>query len=471
MQKHNLLVKNTFLYAIGPLLQGIISIALIPYYSFVLHKSEFGYYDLLVTSGSIISGVVTLKISDSLYRWLVAAAGDEPKQATAIVNSLLAMLAGTALVLLAMLFVPVEKVPYKWLATGYLISFMWFMHFQQLLRGLGFIKWFTFTAVMNALLLAGLNIVFLSGLHFRVDGILISAVLANAAGVLFILFITGSRFFKPRYFHRASFREMLGYSTPLVFNAINWWLMLGFDRYVLTGFLGLEANGIYAIAVKFASLLLLLNSFFIAAWQDHVLSNKAGTDYSLFASHYLRLQLCLVILLSAACAPLIHFFIDRKFQGAIHYIPLLSLASSLSAITSFFGTFLLHGKDTRKLFSTSLWGSLLNVAISLSLVKFIGIYAPCIAMVAGFLLTAMLRYPLVNKTFALHINWLPVLLLLVALGGVASTVYFENIFLSIAATAAALLLVFLVNKKSLQFISRRTRPQPAASAEQMPEAG
>ena len=56
-------------------------------------------------------------------------------------------------------------------------------------------------------------------------------------------------------YHSALRREMLHYSMPLVPSTLNWWVMGASNRYVIRFFIDNAANGIFAVANKFPSIL------------------------------------------------------------------------------------------------------------------------------------------------------------------------------------------------------------------------
>jgi O-antigen/teichoic acid export membrane protein len=417
MAKQNPLIKNTFLYALGPLLSRVISIALIPFYSFYLQTGELGYYDLVVTTGSLVMALATLKISDAVYRWLVDCGSDDAGRRSAVTNSMVVLLAGMGLIVIGFLLVPQKfRVQYSSLVCAYILSTVLFSHLQQVLRGLGYMKMYVWLSVANCLMLLVANVVFLWILRYRLDGVLLSAIAANVFSIAMIAAaLKFSKYIHLQSVSRAEIKKMLGYSTPLVFNALNWWLMGGFDRIIIAAWLGYDANGVYAVANKFASIMVLLNSFFIPAWQDFILANAgishAQQQFNRYFNRYIVLQLSLVAFLCVAGKFAVLYFIDAGYAAAWQYLPLLLAATCFLAYTSFLGSFFLLKKNTAALFTSTLIGSVVNIAVSLLLINRIGLYAPCIGMCAGFAVTFLLRYKSISKTENLSISYAPVLLL------------------------------------------------------------
>lgn len=60
---------------------------------------------------------------------------------------------------------------------------------------------------------------------------------------------------------------MLAYCVPLIPTAVFWWIMGVSDRYLVKWFVGSDANGIYAVAYKIPTILTILATVFMDAWQ------------------------------------------------------------------------------------------------------------------------------------------------------------------------------------------------------------
>ena len=71
-------------------------------------------------------------------------------------------------------------------------------------------------------------------------------------------------------------RQMLRYCIPLIPTAIFWWIMGVSDRYMVKWFLGGAANGIYAVAYKIPTILTILATVFMDAWQLSAITESSG---------------------------------------------------------------------------------------------------------------------------------------------------------------------------------------------------
>ena len=80
MSRESALLKNTFIYAMGNFSSKLLSVILLPFYTYYLSTSDFGYFDLILTASSMLTPIISFQISDGLYRFLLDAKGEDEKQ-------------------------------------------------------------------------------------------------------------------------------------------------------------------------------------------------------------------------------------------------------------------------------------------------------------------------------------------------------------------------------------------------------
>ena len=64
----NKLVKGTIIYAIGNFGTKILAFLIVPLYTYYISTSEMGNYDLVTTTVSLLTPIITMRISDAAYR-------------------------------------------------------------------------------------------------------------------------------------------------------------------------------------------------------------------------------------------------------------------------------------------------------------------------------------------------------------------------------------------------------------------
>lgn len=87
--KSKTLLSNTLIYGIGNFGSKILSFGLLPLYSYFLTREEFGYYDIIVTTVTLLVPLITLQLSEAIFRWLIIPDKDESSNFHTITNGFL----------------------------------------------------------------------------------------------------------------------------------------------------------------------------------------------------------------------------------------------------------------------------------------------------------------------------------------------------------------------------------------------
>ena len=166
---------------------------------------------------------------------------------------------------------------------------------------------------------------------------------------------------------------MLTYCVPLIPTAVFWWIMGVSDRYLVKWFVGSDANGIYAVAYKIPTILTILATVFMDAWQLSAIAESG--DRRAQARFYARVwDACLCAGGIIAFSPLlIRLLAAESYYDAWRYIPILTLSMIAAAFSNFMGiVYVVTKKSTASLW-TSLAGAEANIALDLFLIPRIGV--------------------------------------------------------------------------------------------------
>ncbi len=194
------------------------------------------------------------------------------------------------------------------------------------------------------------------------------------------------------------FRRMLAYSVPLIPTAIFWWITGVSDRYMISGFLGSAANGIYSVSSKLPTMLTVLSTVFMDAWQLSAVTESGGdaSEHRRFYSHIWSLFHAGVIICAALMIALskigIMLLADEEYFSAWRYVPALTLAMVCSAFSSFMGSVYTVTGESRQAFRTAMAGAVLNIALNLALIPSpLGVQGAAIATFVSCLAVYVIR--------------------------------------------------------------------------------
>ena len=103
--------------------------------------------------------------------------------------------------------------------------------------------------MIKTLAIGLLNIYFLVVLKMGLNGYLISLILAEIVSLIYLTITTPYfKDFSVKLISKSFMKEMLWFSIPTIPNDVLWWFVNSASRYFILYFLGVSANGIYAVA-------------------------------------------------------------------------------------------------------------------------------------------------------------------------------------------------------------------------------
>jgi len=464
MTREKTLVKNTIIFAIGNFSSKLLGFFLLPFYTHYFSAGDYGYFDLIVTTLSLLVPIVSFQITDGLYRYLLDANNIARKQEV-ISNSLSIVfrniIIANVLYLLALQFVPIKY--------GYLIMLQmdlsviasfWFQAARGMRDNIGY----SVSGVLATLVVLISNLVMVIFTSMRVDALLISLILSNIVIIASLEFRLKLRtYIKLRNLDKKLKSLLLAYSLPLIPNALSWWFMSLSDRFMINYYIGMEANGIYAIANKFPAMLVMVYSMFYLAWQESAISEYNSEDrnafYTSLFNRLLVLQFTAVLVLLALTKPVMALLVDPKFSAAWLYIPFLYIGALFSAFSSFYGTGYLSAKDTMGSFYTSVLGAVVNIVANYMLIPKMGIQAASLSTMLAFLVMWIARVYQTRRYFKIVVNRVNLVVLGTLLGIFTGLYYMDKLYVQITLIVLSFLLFGFYNrgliKTSFVFFSRK----------------
>lgn len=413
MMKSNLF-QNTLIYTIGNLLSKIIGFLMLPVYTNYLTTSQFGRFDLLITAVTLMLPIVTLQISDAAYRYLVDEEDEREKEkviTNAFFGLLINVVVGFSVVMLILILTYQITYTKLELICFFLLAFsnLLFVFLQQVIRGLKSNKEFALSGIINALLLALLSILFLVFMDLEYIGLLIANILAYFMAVAYILFkINIFKYVKFKLFNARLYKILILYSIPLIPNLISWWAINFSDRMLISYYLGVDQNGIYAIANRFSTILFFMTTVFNLAWQESaILSFKDSNKdkyYTLVFSKYLRFLFTTILILISGIGIAVPIILNESYQEAQYIVPFLFYGVVFSAFSSFYGTGFQSSKNTNEAVVSSLAAGIINIGLNILLLPRIGVLAAGISTLIAFFIMWLIRVYQTKKYFNIKIN-------------------------------------------------------------------
>lgn len=398
--KYKTLLNNTFLISIGTFGSKLLSFFMVRFYTGVLTPTDYGTADLIVQTANLLFPLISMGITESVFRFAL----NDPIGRKNVFSVGTAAISAGALVLTAVSPF-LSGIPSfgetMWLVALYTIASCYHSLCAQFIRAQGKTALFAGQGVLNTALVIGMNILFLAVFQWGITGYICSIVFADLLCSLYLVW--KEKLWRYITFHpeRQAFRLMLKYSVPLIPTTVFWWITSVSDRYMITAFLGSDANGLYAVACKIPTLISLVSGIFLEAWHFSAIS-EAGKERGEQARFFSQIWSAFLAVMFLAGSVIIAFsqweirlLSDPSYHEAWRYIPMLSAAMIFSAFVTFMGSVYVVEKRSLLSFWTAMAGAGLNLLLNALLIPSdmadMGVQGAAIATMLSYLVVFLLR--------------------------------------------------------------------------------
>lgn len=437
MNKYHRLFSDTLIFGFGNFTTKFLYFFLMPIYTLALTTEEFGLADLLNNSLYLAMPILTLCISDAVFRFTLDKDSDHK---LLLCNGLRVLMASFAIFLVVILIVYIfYSYTYWWLFFVLYVSESLKSLFAQFTRGLGKVKEFAINGILGAMFLLSGTYLLLGIFKLGINGYLLSLIVANITSLIYLLYkVRIDLYLNFTLYNKVVLRNMLLFSLPLIPNMLSWWITNISSRYIIAGYCGLGIAGLFAGASKIPALINVLASVFQQSWQFASVKEYQEASESNFYSRVFHYYSFFVIMSSTTILvsiPYISYFILKgEFLEAWIYTPLLLFSATLGCYSIFFGTFYAVVKDNKKAMYSTMVGAGINIVLCFLLIPLINVAGALVANVISYSVIVILRIRDAKKYINISINRVVVLMSLLLLLGqaiVLSIPFDGNIFIAV----------------------------------------
>ena len=407
------LAKNTAIFAVGNLASKLITFFLVPLYTNALNTTEYGTIDLVSTICYVLAPVLILNISESVMRFSLDKDADYEEIISIGVRMLIISFA------VGLLLVPIAKHVNAISQFAIYIYFFIITNsasqlFLYYLRGKEKLMEYTIGNVLHTFTIGIFNIIFLIYFKQGVVGYFKAYIFSSLVTAIYAL-IKGNVIHEAKLFKINSelCMNMLKYSIVLIPNTFMWWIMNSSDRIMVTGMVGADANGVYAISYKLPTLVSTITMIFNQAWSYSAIREEGANDEDEYNNSILKKLVCFVFMIGIAiitfCKPFLKIYVAEDYYVAWKYTPFLVIGCVYLTLATFMATTYTVHKDSFGYLFSGMFGAVLNVILNFILIPIIGVYgaalATCVSYIAvfGFRLIHTKKYIRFNFLFKEYI--------------------------------------------------------------------
>lgn len=447
------LTKNVSLFFISSFLPKVLSFFLIPLYTYYLSTTDYGTYDLIITTSSLLVPIFSLCIQDAVMRYGM---DKNAKKEDVFSSALRINVIGLIIVIFLcfiVYFIKIFEFPISFYI--FIILFYFLTSINNMLdffcKAIEKVKEIVISSCIKTTLILLLNIYFIVFLKLGLMGLLYSYL----AGLIFsIIYLTIKvKLYKYIVFYnnKKLINNMTKFSIPLIFSSMAWWINSSSDRYILTWIAGTAVNGVYSIAYKIPSIISTFSTVFNNAWSISSIKDFDKNDSDgFFGITYTMMNFFLVVLCSIIMIiniPVSRFFYSKEFSIAWMYIPPLLLSVLYNSLLLYITGIFRAIKDTKSITISVILGAVINTILNFILIAKIGAYGAAIATMIGYLVALIFAKFKLKKHITMKAKDFNIYISYIILTAQMILAYFGNkyIYLEII----SLLIILIIYRKTI----------------------
>lgn len=409
MNSYKRLINNSIIFAIGNFGSRLISLILVPIYTYYLTTSEFGTLDLVNATIVMVVPIISMDMYDAVLRFVM----DEDNSDTEVLsNSLVIIFLGMIVGVISYPILSYYNFLNGYLEYMYLIVFLQIirMTFSQYTRAMGRMKLFAFSGILLTMLTGIFNIIFLIGLGWGLDGYFRALVFSNIVTIIYLNSqLEIHKNIQWKAINKNMVKSLLRYTIPLVPNTLMWSLINFSSRYFIVSFIGISANGLFAIASKIPAIINTISQIFYQSWVLSAIEEKDNKNISYFYSNVFKYYSSIIFVSLSALVLVIKVIFEVLFASQYFLgwkvAPILLLSTAFSILSSFLGATYISTKETTGVFRTSIYGGISSLILNVLLIPTIGLIGAGISSAVSFLIMFLLRLADTKEHVNLIIDW------------------------------------------------------------------
>ncbi len=411
MEKYKHLLKNIGLLTISNVATKILSFFLVPLYTSILTTTEYGIFDLVISTVGVLIPLFTINIYEAVLRYSMEKQSN-PQDVFSIGVSY--CLWGNAIVAILLAINHIFKINSIIDCFAVYFFLIFFVNaisgvIVSMARGLDKIKELSISGVVSSGTIIGLNIFFLCVVKLGINGYFWANILGGMAQIVFLFVcIKGWRYLSLERINKYTKKEMVHYSLPTIANAIAWWINGLSDRYIIVFFQGVAINGIYSVASKIPSILNIFQGIFSQAFMLSAVKEFDEDDNNgFFRKTFSAYNFVLIIVCSMIICfdkVLARFLYSNDFYEAWKYVPFLTISIIFGSLSGYMGSIFAAIKHSEYFAKCSGSGAAVNILLNLVLVPIMGALGASVATAISYWVVYIVSMHLLKKSMNIKVS-------------------------------------------------------------------
>lgn len=403
------LFSNSMIYVLSLLFNKGLTFILLPVLTFYLSKEDYGVLGLVTAISTIAS--IYVGLFPSVFLLSQFAQYGKEEMAEYIHHMLLLTVASTSFVLLILigfqdLLLP-ENLENKTLLMIIILLYALFNVFFKFIDTIFQVEQnaikFAILQTVQSVISLGLGLLLIIEFSYGWEGKYYAELL-----VLFFIFIYSIYYIYTNDYYKFNtdykkLKQLFNFLFPITFSILGLYILGTIDRIFVSNMLGLEAAGIYNVAITMAIIINMVYDSIKKAIDPIIYENLSKDNPSnkikAVKLFYLYSIVCIIIFaLFLLLLPYVfNIMIDEKFIDALVLIPILGIGLTFEGLRKAIETPLVFQQKVKLLAGLTLISSCANIVLNYYLINIYGIAGAAYATALSFLLLYVLTIILLLK--------------------------------------------------------------------------
>lgn len=424
------LATSGMAFQASSLLAGLLALFTLPLYTRSLTAAEFGYAETLLTLVILISILLRAGLGEAFIRHWHEAAGDDARRQLVRTTSGFVLISSTlALVAGVLLAEPLSQLVLgssdATLMSAGVFGIWAFTNLEMayaLLRVSDRRRAYLIASSANVILTVSLTVTLVVFLDEGARGYVLGNYVASAIVLVCLwFFVLREQIGIPR--GPLLLGPLLRYGAPTIPADAAVFLLNVVDRAYLLRADSPSAAGLYSVAVKLATAVIILVRAFQLAWPPLAYSivdeQRAQQAYARVTTAYMIVSSLLVAGFTLLGAWLVRLLTAPDFFAANQALPWLALGWALYGLYLVLVTIAGRAKVTVRTLPAAAAGLVVNVGLLIWLVPPLGVVGAAIALCVAYIAMLVVLFLLTRKVFTVPFEWRKIIPLVVIVAGLS----------------------------------------------------
>lgn len=303
---------------------------------------------------------------------------------------------------------PGSLLEYQWIIYLYVLTSCTQNVCSQFIRALGHVRLYAIDGIFRTFVTIMLNILYLKVFRWNILGYVFSIICSDALSTV-CLFIIASlwKYVKLKRLDTHLWRGMLAYSLPLVPDAILVYIIGFSDQVFLASMQDTAVSAIYSIAYRVPTLIALVASIFVDAWQISMVNNNTKEEQITFFSNVGNTYSSIVFIIASGgvmCAKLAMTVLAvPSYYIGWTFIPILAVGAGFNCLSSFQKSVYLLEKKTVASFLSTAFSAVINIGLNALLIPRMGGTGAALATLISYV--ALFLYRAIDSRRFMPVRW------------------------------------------------------------------